>query len=244
MGTFQGCRLTPWHKPDRSAFTLIELLVVIAIICLLAALLVPALQNVRANSESAACVSNLRQLVMAATSYEADHDGEMPYPGGLSNGWLYVLPPYLEIKTPYQMESDKDAKRKSVLTCPTQFNSKPCYRTYGMNLRLVKGEGNPNGLLPTTRMRALRGGHPNNVMPVSASTIPYFLCGHIWDYSGEFRDWRTQDADIPEETWKLAFPHDEGCNIAYLDGHVARTKRGEGILSDKTLRYQDNEKAF
>lgn len=237
--------LSPSHKPPSPGFTLLELLAVIAIIAVLAVLIIPVVQKTRGQAQSVACISNLKNLIAAATAYEADHDGEMPYPGGYSNGWLNVLPAYLGWEqTPYQMQSANAPRVPNVLTCPTQFSMSRSYYTYGMNFRLTKGLGNPDGTLPTTRIRALRPGRTDNFMPISASTIPYFMDGHIWDVSGEFRDWRSQDASIPEATWKLAFPHDDGCNIGYLDGHVARAKRGEGILGDKVMRYEDNMPAF
>ena len=57
------------------AFTLIELLVVIAIIAILAAILIPVLEQAQASAQKTACLSNLKQLQSGWTMYENDNNG-------------------------------------------------------------------------------------------------------------------------------------------------------------------------
>lgn len=70
-------------RSGRTGFTLVELLVVIAVVAILAALLLPALSRTRESARRTACVSNLRQIILAAWMYVDEHEDTFPaQPGG------------------------------------------------------------------------------------------------------------------------------------------------------------------
>jgi prepilin-type N-terminal cleavage/methylation domain-containing protein len=68
----------PLSRRKSAAFTLIELLVVIAIIAILAGMLLPGLASAKERSKRISCVSNLRQVYLAAAMYADDHGDSMP----------------------------------------------------------------------------------------------------------------------------------------------------------------------
>ena len=71
----------------RTAFSLIELLVVVVLITILAALLLPTLARSKASAYRLKCVSNLRQLGLAAHMYWDDNNGNcFRYGGTMTNG--------------------------------------------------------------------------------------------------------------------------------------------------------------
>ena len=81
----------------RRAFTLVELLIVLGILMVLASLTLSGLSGARKSAQSVQCLSNLRQLAVAATEYAARYD--MTYPPAqwsdrsdpaLTRGWDYT----------------------------------------------------------------------------------------------------------------------------------------------------------
>jgi prepilin-type N-terminal cleavage/methylation domain-containing protein/prepilin-type processing-associated H-X9-DG protein len=75
-------------------FTLVELLVVIAIIAILMAMLMPAISRAKMKAHAISCLSNMRQLNLAATMYASDHEEEYPLRRIPTNAWPHRLKPY------------------------------------------------------------------------------------------------------------------------------------------------------
>ena len=75
----------------RKAYTLLELIVVMAIIGILIALLLPAIQNVRAAAVRMKSANNIKQLNLAMHSYASVKDGKLPAPNNPGEG-AYVIP--------------------------------------------------------------------------------------------------------------------------------------------------------
>ena len=145
---------------SRRRFTLIELLVVIAIIAILAAILLPALQQARERAQGMNCASNLKQLAMVYHFYADDYRGYLPcldnLPGGFlvqggttisGKNWLDGVVAY------YLNRQNASQEPVKLLRCPSEDATEDITTNYGLNYLIATEtvNGGPQGI-KTTRL--------------------------------------------------------------------------------------------
>jgi len=129
------------------AFTLVELLVVIGIIATLIAILLPALNRVRAAGQTVQCASVLRELGQAMTLFASSHEGRMPGTALINKSgstlgvpWQVILSAeYFRIKDYVPQAGPTPAAAR--MFCPSAIRpgSLSSYRWYAMNLEITGG---------------------------------------------------------------------------------------------------------
>ncbi len=226
-------------RAARAGFTLIELLVVIAILALLIALLIPGLSRARGAAQSAACLSNLRQLQACWLMYANDHNGRLP-----PNLSVYDLStgepiPGLDLRMTWcagNAQTDVNTiniergylfpynRSTAIYHCPADKA-----RVAGTNIRHTRSYNMSQsitgisfssilGPLPTFQtLMQIRNPDPANLfvfIDVHEDQITDSLFGI--PVPGE--PWDGMWFDLP------ANRHNDGCNLSFADGHVEHWK--------------------
>ena len=192
-------------KMRKHVFTLIELLVVIAIIAILAAMLLPALQQARERGRSAQCVNHLKNMGLSSAQYVSDNNEYIPFgynPGnatydGMATpplwAWYCRIGPYMGHKAKNFYEVENQAK---LVTCTSQ--SKPGYNKYSINM-YVGQKARKSGNLQNAKIAHVP--HPGSAYFLQDAERNYYQSCNPYNDCFTHR-------------------HNDGGNFECFDGHV------------------------
>ncbi|MBI4659166.1 MAG: prepilin-type N-terminal cleavage/methylation domain-containing protein [Verrucomicrobia bacterium] len=230
------------RRPPQLGFTLLELLVVVAVMAILCALLVPTLSRGKTSAARIKCVSNLRQLGLAAQMYWDDNGGKaFPWRGAALNGGQVYWFGWLENGPEGERRFDATQGAlypylagRGIEVCPSFNYLSPHLKLkatgasygYGYNLHLAAPPDKPpvnlEKLPRPAELVFLADAAQVNTFQVPASPVRPML--------EEFYYINTNEATVH-------FRHAKAANAVFCDGHVAPEKPLEGSL-DRRLPKQ------
>jgi prepilin-type N-terminal cleavage/methylation domain-containing protein/prepilin-type processing-associated H-X9-DG protein len=193
----------------RKGFTLIELLVVIAIIAILAAILFPVFARAREKARQSSCLSNMKQLGLAALMYTQDYDEILPRDDHDSNGdgdenegdatWRGMINPYCKNSQVFICPSHKPA----ATVFDGRWNDLTQNASYGWNVAHHE-PGAPTPVYTGIALAQLQ----------DASSVILIFESNGSHQVGPFSNERW----VPTDAWALR--HNGGANYAFADGHA------------------------
>ncbi|MBC8142256.1 MAG: prepilin-type N-terminal cleavage/methylation domain-containing protein [Armatimonadetes bacterium] len=207
-------------KPFR-AFTLIELLVAVAIIAVLAALLFPVFAAVREKSRQTSCLSNVRQIGVAALMYAQDHDETLPvyqydsliYWVGGRDTPAAKLDKTRGIVYPYVRSGE-------INRCPSYIGGDNLGGTgYGINRRLMFTTGFASNPAVFADLSA-----PSSTILFGDAGIPNFP---VRGMVGETVSIEPPSDWLPSPT--IDFRHQQMACFAFADGHAKAVRRADFV---------------
>lgn len=222
---------------SRAGFTLIELLTGIAILCILAALLLPALSRGRGTAYRVRCVSNLRQLAVASHMYWDDNNGTcFRYRVGTTNDgewyWFGWLGPGAEGQRAYDPTAGAlypYLRGRGVELCPSFDYLSPQVK--------LKAKGAAYGYGYNWYLSSSAAGQPVKISRVSRPGEIALLADaaqvNTWQAPASptnpmLEEWYYVDNSTNQPNGH--FRHMRRANVVFCDGHVAAERSVPGTL--------------
>ena len=193
-------------------FTLIELLVVIAIIAILAAMLLPALQNARGRAQGVSCLSNAKQLGSIYLFYADDYNSYLPCRDNLAGGFTpggesISAKTWLDGVVLYYLRRDNASKESvDLLRCPLEMATEDITTNYGLNY-----------LIATENGKGLKTSSFNNSGKTAMLVENY---GHLCYASDAANPGKVHVTGNIGPNRAPYFRHNRQAGVIFLDGHA------------------------